>query len=90
MKGDGRVLTASVHDNRQQREPLTSEAVVTTTPSTQRAPSNDNVADQAARESWRASSTPTAAESSPLDGLHEVEELSIETWLHLSLGLETG
>lgn len=62
-----------------------------TTPSTQRAPSNDN-ADHADRDRWRTSSVPdeSAARASALDGLHDVEELSVETWLHLSLGLETG
>jgi hypothetical protein len=91
MKGNGPVLTTRVYDNRQDHHRLTSEAVVPNSPSTQRAPSNDN-ADHPGRDSEQKSAAPPepAASASALDGLHDVEELSVEIWLHLALGLETG
>jgi hypothetical protein len=68
---------------------------VPNTPSTQRSPGPVSSPD-AANASLRSRAQRPHASSLPalstleLDGLHDGEEQHVESWLHLSLGLETG
>ena len=103
MKGATRALTARVSYNRHSLLPTT-EAVVPNTPSTQRtpaptslpgaAPERPAALDPAPHGGGRAcrgsSAQEPRASTLELDGLQEGEEQRFESWLHLSLGLETG
>jgi hypothetical protein len=101
MKGAARSLTARVPHNRQHLLAIT-EAVVPNTPSTQRtpaptrspgaAPASPAALDPALHEErpCRSPAQESRASTLELDGLQDGEEQRVESWLHLSLGLETG